>query len=137
MSRGPLDLVVVEFPDDLPGTLAPKIARLVDQGAIRIIDVAFVRKDAEGNVGSFELTEREGEAAYEAFDSTIQAVDGLIGEDDLAAIGAELSPGSTAGVLLWENLWAAELRSEVQAAGGRIALAERIPADVVEALETV
>ena len=137
MSRGPLDLVVVEFPGDLPGTLAPKVARLVDQGAIRIIDVAFVRKDADGSVSTFELTERAGDSAYEAFDSIVQAVDGLIGEEDLAAIGAELGPGATAGVLLWENLWAAELRNDVQASGGRIALAERIPADVVEALETV
>jgi len=136
MSRGPLDLVVVEFPGDLPGgQLAPKIARLVEQGTIRMIDVAFVRKDADGSVETFELTEREGNAEYEAFDSIVQAVDGLIADDDLLAIAEELTPGTTAGVLLWENLWAADLRQSVLDAGGRVVLAERIPAPVVEAVE--
>lgn len=135
MSRGPLDLVVVQFPGDVPGArLAKDIARLVEQDTIRVIDLAFVRKDADGTVSTFEISAQEGHPDFEALDAVVQAVDGLIAEDDLAAVAAEMPAGCTAVALLWENVWAAQLRRTVTDAGGEIVFTERIPAAVVEVL---
>ncbi|GAA4448380.1 DUF6325 family protein [Phytohabitans houttuyneae] len=136
VERAPLDLVVVQFPGDVPGDrLAPELRRLAEFGTIRIIDIAFVRKEDDGTVITFEIGERAGEDTYEALDQVVQAVDGLIGESDLMEIGEELEPGTTAGVLLWENTWASEVRRIVAEAGGQVAYAERIPGAVVRAVE--
>jgi hypothetical protein len=138
MGRAPLDLVVVEFPGDVPGDqLAPALRQLAEHDTIRIIDIAFVRKERDGSITTFEIGERAGEVPYEALDEVVQAVDGLISESDLGEIGDGLSPGTTAGVLLWENTWASDLRRIVSDAGGHVTYAERIPGAVVHAVQAV
>lgn len=138
MSRGPMELTIVEFPGDVPGDqLAPELRRLVDADVIRIVDLVFLEKDASGEVTTFELRDREGDDAYEAFDDLVYAVEGLIAMEDMDEIGADIKPGDVAAVLLVEHVWAAKLSEITRNAGGEVVWTERIPAAVVEAIAAV
>jgi uncharacterized membrane protein len=138
MGRGPLELIAVEYPGAVPGrALAPELRRLVDAGVIKIIDIAFVMKDADGTVTAFEISEREGDDDFEALDEVVQTIDGFIADDDIAEIGQDLEPGMTASLLLFEHAWMRELREIVSGAGGEVVMTERIPAVVADAVESV
>lgn len=131
-----MELVVAEFPGPVPGeALAPELRRLVEQGVIRIVDIAFVRKGSDGEVALLELGDLEGDPAYEALDVVVEAVDGLIAEQDLTEIASEVTAGATAVVLLFEHTWATALRGILTGTGGEVIFTERIPAPVVEAVE--
>ena len=134
MSRGPMELVMIEFPDHVPGEqLAPELKRLLDAGVIRVVDLAFIERNRDGVMSTFELSEREGEAAYEALDLIPETIDGLISEADLTALAENVGAGSTAAVLLFEHMWAHKLRDIVTAADGTVVYGERIPEVVAEA----
>src|SRR5262245_22959937 len=110
MGRGPMELAVVEFTGDVPGIrLAPELKRLVEADIIRIVDLAFVTKNADGSIDTFELADREGDPDFEALDQILYAVDGLISDDDLDDIAEDVSEGATAMIVLFEHAWAGRL----------------------------
>jgi len=130
---GPVDYLIVAFPgNEFRGEIAPALADLVEAGTIRIIDLAFVGKDAEGNVAAFELTDIDPEVR-EGFEKAGVEVNGLFNEDDLAAAGEELEPNSSAALLVWENVWAQNVAQAMRDAGGEVLDFERIPHEVVQA----
>ena len=130
---GPVDYLIVAFPgNEFRGEIAPALADLVEAGTIRIIDLAFVGKDAEGNVAAFELTDIDPEVR-EGFEKAGVEVSGLFNEDDLAAAGEELEPNSSAALLVWENVWAQNVAQAMRDAGGEVLDFERIPHEVVQA----
>jgi hypothetical protein len=130
---GPVDYLIVAFPgNEFRGEIAPALGDLVEAGTIRIIDVAFVGKDAEGNVVAFELTDIDPEVR-EGFEKAGVEVNGLFNEDDLAAAGEELEPNSSAALLVWENVWAQNVAQAMRDAGGEVLDFERIPHEVVQA----
>lgn len=132
MSRAEVDFVVVEFPGNvISGKVAEQLRELAARDIIRVIDMVFVTKAADGTVTSSELPELD-ESVFQSFDPVAQSLDGLIGEDDIAAVGEMIPPGSTACVLLFEHLWATWLRDAIADGGGTIHHLERIPADAVE-----
>ncbi len=128
---GPIDYVVIEFPGNrMTGEAFPLLLDLVDRGLIRILDLTFVRKDADGSVAGLEIADltAEGLGELEVFQG---ASSGLLGEDDLADAAAVLEPGSSAAVLVYENLWAAPLAVAVRRGGGRLVASGRIPVQAV------
>jgi hypothetical protein len=130
---GPVDYLVVAFPgNEFRGEIAPALADLVESETIRIIDLAFVCKDAEGTVAAFELTEIDPEVR-EGFEKAGVEVNGLFNEEDLAAAGEELEPNSSAAVLVWENVWARNVAQAMRDAGGEVLDFERIPHAIVQA----
>jgi len=130
---GPVDYLIVAFPgNEFRGEIAPALADLVEAGTIRIIDLAFVGKDAEGNVAAFELTDIDPEVR-EGFEKAGVEVNGLFNEDDLAAAGEELEPNSSAALLVWENVWAQNVAQAMRDAGGEVLDFDRIPHEVVQA----
>jgi len=130
---GPVDYLIVAFPgNEFRGEIAPALADLVEAGTIRIIDLAFVGKDAEGNVAAFELTDIDPEVR-EGFEKAGVEVNGLFNEDDLAAAGEELEPNSSAALLVWENVWARNVAQAMRDAGGEVLDFDRIPHEVVQA----
>jgi hypothetical protein len=125
--------MVVAFPgNQFKGEIAPALADLVESETIRIIDLAFVMKDANGDVAGIEL-EDAGHDVHQAFDALAAERGGLINEDDLADIGARLEPNSSAAVLIWEDVWAKRFADAVAGAGGVLLEIQRIPRDVVQA----
>jgi uncharacterized protein DUF6325 len=130
---GPVDYLIVAFPgNEFRGEIAPALADLVEAGTIRIIDLAFVGKDAEGNVAAFELTDIDPEVR-EGFEKAGVEVSGLFNDDDLMAAGEELEPNSSAALLVWENVWARDVAQTIRDAGGVLLDFERLPHEVVQA----
>ena len=134
MDIGPVEYVVIEFPgNQFNGEVAPALARLVESGTVRIIDLVFVLKDADGNVTSLEYDEL-GEVAA-AFADIDGDADGMLSDDDIAEIAAGLHDNSSALLLLFEDLWAKEFTAAVLDSGGELVAGGRIPRDLIEALE--
>jgi hypothetical protein len=133
MSIGPVEYMIVAFPGNrFTGEIAPALEELVDAGTIRIIDLAFVMKDADGAVVTAEMADLDSEV-YKAFDSLSPETMGLLNEEDLAAAGEELDPNSSAALLVWEDVWATKVRDAIVKAGGELLDLERIPGEVVQA----
>jgi Family of unknown function (DUF6325) len=123
---GPVDYVVLEWPDQQPtGEAVPLILDAVDRGIIRIIDVALLAKDTDGTVATLELGADGGFAEFEGASS------GLLGEDDLAEAAGVLEPGTTAAVLVWENRWAAPIATALRRSGGQLVASGRIPIQAI------
>ena len=124
---GPVDWIVIEFPgSQFNGEIAPALTDLVDRGLVRVLDLLIIRKEADGSVEGFELSDlAEDEAGgLRGFESELAM---LLSEDDVTAVAAALEPGSTAGVLVYENLWAAPFASAVRKSGGQLVASGRIP----------
>jgi len=129
---GPVEYAVFAFPGNrFTGEIAPALAELVESGTIRIIDIAFVSKDGDGNITAMELSDL-GEAAA-AFESTGAEPGGLFNDDDLMAAGEELESNSSAALLVWEDVWATRLAEAIRGADGEILDHDRVPHEVVQA----
>ena len=130
---GPVDYAVIAFPGNkFRGEIAPALAELVDAGTIRVIDVAFVGKNAEGDAVAMELMELDPDV-QEGLDKAGVVVGGLFNQDDLMDIAADLEPETTAAVLVWENVWARKVTQAMRDAGGQVVAFERLPHEVVQA----
>ena len=130
---GPVDYAIVAFPgNEFRGEIAPALAELVDAGTIRIIDIAFVGKNADGDAVAMELTELDPDV-QDALDKIGVVVGGLFNEDDLMDVAEGLEPNNSAAVLVWENVWARKVTQAMRDAGGELVAFERIPHEVVQA----
>ena len=130
---GPVDFAIFAFPgNQFRGEIAPALADLVEAGTIRIIDLAFVGKDENGDIVAFELTELDPEVAA-GLDNLGVEVNGLLNEDDIRSVGETLEPNSSAALLVWENVWAREVKQAIMNAGGELLDFQRIPHEVVKA----
>ena len=130
---GPVDYMIVGFPgNNFRGEIVPALADLVENGTIRIIDLAFVGKNAEGEIVAFEMMDLEPDVK-KAFEDLGIEVTGLFNEEDLMAAGEELEPDSSAALLVWENVWARNVADAMRNAGGVILDFERLPHEVVQA----
>lgn len=129
---GPVDYAIIAFPGNrFRGEIAPAIADLVDDGTIRIIDIAFVGKDEEGNTIAMELTELDPDV-QEGLEKLGIEVGGLFPEEDLMDIADGLEPNTSAALLLWENVWARNVVQAMRDAGGVLVAFERLPHDAVQ-----
>jgi uncharacterized membrane protein len=130
---GPVDYAIIAFPGNkFRGEIAPALADLVESNTIRLIDVAFVGKNADGDVISLELTELDPEV-QDSLDRLGIEVQGLLNEDDIADVADALEPESSAALLVWENVWARTVTKAMRDAGGELVAFERVPHDVVQA----
>lgn len=130
---GPVDYAIVAFPgNQFRGEIAPAIGELVDNGTIRIIDIAFVAKDEAGNTVAMELTELDPEVQA-GLESLGIEVGGLFNDEDLEGAAEELEPNSSAALLVWENVWARKAAQAMRAAGGILLDFDRLPHEVVQA----
>ena len=128
---GPVDYVVVEFPagaSNFTGEMAEELLRLVDAGTIRVIDVLILSKDADGTVDATELSDIDELGPLQAVEAQLAE---LLAADDVEHLAAAMEPGSTAGVLIWENLWAAPFASAARRSGGRLIANWRIPIQAI------
>ena len=124
---GPIDYLVVEFPGSrMTGEGLPLLVDLVDRGIIRILDLVFVKKELDGSMKGMEITDldQDGKLDLAVFEG---ASSGLLDEDDIADAGGVLEPGSSAGILVYENVWAAPFAAALRRGGGQLVASGRIP----------
>ncbi|MFJ9770384.1 DUF6325 family protein [Kitasatospora sp. NPDC101157] len=135
---GPIDYLIVEFPGTrLTGEGMPLLLDLVERGIIRILDLTFVKKEPDGSLTALELADLTGDGQL---DLTVfeGASSGLLGDDDISEAAKALEPGSSAAVLVYENLWAAPMVGALRRAGAQLVASGRIPVqDVLAALTAV
>jgi hypothetical protein len=128
---GPIDYMVLEWTGDQPvtGEVMGLLVDLVDRGIIRILDLAFLVKGEDGSVAAIDLAELEqqdvGLAQFQGASS------GLLGQDDLEEAATALEPGTVAGVLVWENRWAAPVAVALRRSGGQLVASGRIPVQAI------
>jgi hypothetical protein len=130
-SLGPVDYIVVEFPagaSNFTGEMAKELIRLVDAGTIRLIDVLILTKDADGSIEAAELSDSEDLGELRKLESQLAE---LLAAEDVAHLAAAMEPGTTAGVLIWENLWAAPFASAARRSGGQLIANGRIPIQAI------
>ena len=130
-SLGPVDYIVVEFPagaSNFTGEMAKELLALVDSGTIRVIDVLILTKNEEGSVEAMELSDIEDLGPLQAVEAELAE---LLAADDVEDLAAAMEPGSTAGVLIWENLWAAPFASAARRSGGQLIANGRIPIQAI------
>lgn len=133
---GPVDIAVILFEgNNFNGDVAPAIAELQQDGTVRIIDLAFVTKDADGNTAAIEVEDAE---VADAFAQISESQLDLLSDEDLDAIADDLEPESSALVVVWENTWAARLATAISESGGQVISYVRVPRDsVVSAIEAL
>jgi Family of unknown function (DUF6325) len=128
---GPVDYLVVEFPagaSSFTGEMSKELLALVDSETIRVIDILILTKDEDGSVEATELSDVGELGALQALEAQLAE---LLAEDDVEHLAAAMEPGSTAGVLIWENLWAAPFASAARRSGGQLIANGRIPIQAI------
>jgi hypothetical protein len=131
MPHAPVDVLVAEFKGgEFHGQMASALTDLVERNLIHIIDLVFVRKDEEGTVTLVELDDLGDLGSV--YGSLEGEYGGLLSDSDIAAATADLEPGTAAGLLVWENVWAADFVAALRSAGGQVVAYERIASDAVE-----
>ena len=128
---GPVDYLVVEFPageSNFTGEMADELVALTEAGTIRVIDILILTKSADGTVDAMELSDVENLGPLQQLEAELAE---LLAEEDVANLAAAMDPGSTAGVLIWENLWAAPFASAARRAGGQLIADGRIPIQAI------
>ena len=130
MAIGPVEYLIVGFPgNEFNGQIAPELAKLISSGTIRIIDLVFILKDADGDVAIIEFDEHEALAPFAELDGE---VGGIISEEDVEHAAVDLEPGSSAALLIWEDVWAAPFVEALRDSGGVLIEGSRIPHDLIE-----
>ena len=124
---GPVDYVLIEFPDGQPqGQAAPLLLDLVDRGIIRILDLMFITKDEDGTISGLEISDLDSQGAGE-FTVFEGASSGLLSDEDRDDAANAMEPGTAAVVIVFENRWAAPFARAVRKAGGQLVAFGRIP----------
>lgn len=124
---GPIDYLVIEFPGSrMRGEGFPLLVDLVDRGIIRILDLLFIRKLPDGSVERLEISNlgADGQHDMSVFEG---ASSGLLDQEDINAAAAAIEPGSTAGLIIYENRWAAPLATALRRGGAQLVASGRIP----------
>jgi hypothetical protein len=128
---GPVDWIVVEFQGSkFNGAIAPALRDLVERNLIRVLDLLVLKKDSNGLVEAFELADLEAGELGElrAYEAELAM---LLSEEDVTALAAAIDPGSSAGVLVWENTWTVPFASAVRESGGQLVASGRIPIQAI------
>ena len=126
---GPVDYLVVGFPAgkaDFSGAMADELRKLMDSGTVRVLDLVIVTKAEDGTVEAAELRDHD-ESEVGELRSLEAELSLLLASEDVERVGADLEPGSTAAVLVWENTWAGPLASAIRHSGGDLITMGRIP----------
>lgn len=128
-SIGPVDVAVIAFEgNEFNGDVAPALAELHDSGTVRVIDLAFIRKEDDGSTSFVEVEDAD---VADAFARVIGQPFDLLSDEDLTEIASGLKAGSSAMVVVWENSWAARLAAAVRNSHGSLIAQERIPRENV------
>src|SRR4051794_9190895 len=128
---GPVDYIVVEFPagaSNFTGEMAAELLALVDAGTIRVIDVLILTKNEDGSVDAAELADVGELGELQALEAELAE---LLAADDVLHLAAAMEPGSTAGVLIWENRWAGPFAAAARRSGGQLIADGRIPIQAI------
>src|SRR5262245_24012169 len=128
---GPVDYLVVEFPpghQNFTGEMVAELTKLVDNKTIRLLDLIIVRKDEDGSIDAVEVDDLDAADDVRALEADLAEI---LAADDVANLAEAMEPGTVAGMLVWENTWAAPFASAARRAGGQLVANGRIPIQAI------
>jgi hypothetical protein len=130
MVVGPVEYIIVGFPGNkFNGEIAPELGKLIESGLVRILDLVVISKNELGEVAWFEFDQLDELAPFADIEGD---VGGILGQEDVDYVSASLAPGSTVGLLLWEDIWAAPFAEAVRDSGGVLLEGGRIPHELAQ-----
>jgi hypothetical protein len=132
---GPVDYLVVEFPagkSSFSGEMAAELASLVESGTVRVLDLLMLHKSDDGTVEAFEIDDLDEEEAGELIGLEPEIAE-ILAAEDVVHLAEAMENGSVAGVVVWENSWAAPFASAARRAGGQLIATGRIPIQAIAA----
>ena len=130
---GPVDFVVVELASghtNFSDEVAHELAALSRAGTIRILDLLVLHRDEKGAIEAFEIDDLEEVDELVLLEGEVAEI---LAAKDVAHLAAAMENGTTAGVIVWENRWAAPFASAVRRSGGRLIASGRIPTQAIVA----
>jgi len=134
MTLGPLEYTVIGFEGNrFNGEIARDLADVIDAGIIALVDLVFVTKDIDGNAKSLELDNKD-DPRFASFTPMLAGLTGLLTEEDIDKVAAELEPNTSALVILFEHRWAVKLKVAMAAAGGFLVARETVAPEIMEML---
>jgi len=132
-TMGPVDFLIVEFPagqQNFTGEMVEELVQLTEDGIIRILDLLIIAKNDDGSVDAMEIEDLEGADEIRRLEGHIAEI---LAADDVEMLAAAIEPGTVAGVLVWENIWAAPFGAAARRAGGQLVATGRIPIQAIAA----
>ncbi|MBV1850900.1 DUF6325 family protein [Catellatospora tritici] len=130
---GPVDYLVLEFPGNrMTGEGIPLLLDLVDRGIVRILDLAFIRKETDGTITAVKVEDMDAAGAKD-FEVFVGASSGLLGQEEFREAAEVIEPGNSAGILIYENTWAAPLAVAWRKGGAQVIANGRIPVQALVA----
>jgi hypothetical protein len=137
MAYGPVELRVIEFPDNrFRGEILPAVVELVEKEIVRVIDILFVEKAEDGRLSVFEMNDLDDDD-YRKFDPVVADVTGFLSNSDVEKLSVGIPNNSSAAILLFEELWPNRFKQAVESAQGKLVWSESISAEIIDDLETV
>jgi hypothetical protein len=131
MSIGPVEYMIFGFPgNNFHGEIAPALGKLIESRTIRVIDLVFIKKDADGSVTTFEFDQLDELAPFAALQGE---AGGLVSPEDIEYAAEALDPDTSAALIVWEDTWATEFAEAIRNADGVVIEGARIPYELVEA----
>jgi uncharacterized membrane protein len=131
MTIGPVEYIILAFPGNkFSGEIVPALDELTKSGTIRVLDLVFITKDADGRVDGIEVEQLAELAPFAALDGE---VGGLLTEEDIEYAAHDLEPNSSAALLIWEDTWATPLVEALRDSGGVLIEGSRVPHELMEA----
>jgi hypothetical protein len=130
---GPVDYLVVEFPtghQNFTGEMITELNSLAASGAIQLLDLLVLEKADDGTIEAFEIDDLDGASPLLELEAEIAEI---LAAKDVANLAEAMHPGSVAGVIVWENTWAAPFASAARRAGGQLIASGRIPIQAIAA----
>jgi Family of unknown function (DUF6325) len=128
-AMGPISYLIVEFPGNkMTGEGFEILIDLVDRGLVRILDLTFVTRDEDGSVRGLQLQEIDSAFELTVFEG---ASSGMLDDSDYADAASVITPGSSAGILIFENRWATSFVQALRRADAQLVAAGYIPQDTV------
>lgn len=135
MTNGPVEYIIIGFQgSEFTGRIVPELTALVDTGLIRVLDLIVIAKGVDGTVVAVEVDALDQRAVFEVLDAEIG---GIIGDEDIAHAAEAIEPGSSAALLIWEDVWAAPLAAAIRSSGGVLIEGGRIPDELVDAADAL
>ena len=132
---GPVDYLVVEFPagkSNFSGEMAAELASLVESGTVRVLDLLMLHKADDGTVEAFEIDDLDEDEVGELIGLETEIAE-ILAAEDVVHLAEAMENGSVAGVVVWENSWAAPFASAARRAGGQLIASGRIPIQAIAA----
>ena len=135
MVLGPIEYLVVGFEGyRFTGQILAELRAAQEKGIIRVVDLCVIQKDKQGNVTERELSELSGEEATE-LSPLAGNVMGLLAEEDIQQLAADIPNDSAAGLLLFEHTWAIGLKEAIKNAGAVAVTGGFVSPEALEELE--